>query len=111
LQLSLKQAEVASVIGVSEACITFWENNRSYLQIKHYPKIIAFLGYNPFPVDISTLGGKVTKHRIEKGLSHRKFGELVGVDASTIAAWEQNTHKPSSKAVIKMKELGIIESL
>lgn len=46
--LRLKQREVADIIGVSEDCITYWENERSKPQRRHYHKIIKFLGYNPF---------------------------------------------------------------
>ena len=103
LQLRLLQADVAKIFDVSEDSITGWENARSVPQIQYYPKLIAFLGYNPFPVGTDTLGGRIKKYRIEQGLSHKKFGEKMGVDASTIGGWEVNEHLPN-KAKQKILE-------
>lgn len=103
--LRLLQKDVAEIIDVSEDCITNWENNRSEPQIRHYPKIIEFLGYNPFPIEESTLGGKIKKYRIENGLSHKNLGMLVGVDSSTICSWENNLTMPSSVHLRKLKGL------
>ena len=95
LQLKLKQADVAKVFDICEDSITGWENGRSEPQIQFYPKIIQFLGYNPFPVNTETLGGQIKNYRIAQGLSHKKFGQKIGVDASTVSGWEDNLHKPS----------------
>ena len=102
LQLRLSQADVAKIFEVCEDSITGWENGRSIPQIQYYPKLIEFLGYNPFPIKTDTLGGRIKKYRIENGLSHKKLGEKIGVDASTISAWEENEHIPNAK---KMKIL------
>lgn len=87
------QKEVAKLIGVSEDCITYWENGRSEPQIQFIPYIIKFLGYMPLEIDISTLGGKIKDYRVRNGLSHKKMGKLFGVDATTIAAWEKKSVK------------------
>jgi DNA-binding XRE family transcriptional regulator len=104
LQLKLKQAEVAILIGVSEDCITYWENNRSQPQINQYPKIIQFLGYNPFPLNENTFGGKIKKYRIEHGLSHKQLGKRLGVDPSTIGSWEDGKTFPSSLNLKKLQK-------
>ena len=105
LELRLKQSEVAKLIGISEDSVTLWENGKSLPQIKHYPKIIDFLGYCPFPTNNSTIGGKIKEYRINYGLSHKKLGKIVGVDASTICSWENNQTVPSSENLKKLKEL------
>lgn len=48
IELNLFQKEVAQIMGVSEDCITYWENDRSIPQKRYSKKIIGFLGYNPF---------------------------------------------------------------
>lgn len=83
------QKEVGKLIGVSEDCITYWENGRSEPQIQFMPKIIEFLGYMPIEIDTSTIGGKIKANRMRHGLSYKKMGELLNVDASTIGAWEK----------------------
>ncbi len=107
LQLRLLQADVAKIFDVCEDSITGWENGRSVPQIQYYPKLIEFLGYNPFPVETETLGGRIKKYRIEQGLSHKKFGEKIGVDASTIGAWEENEHTPTAKKMKILKQIFI----
>ena len=72
LQLRLLQKDVASEIGVTEDCITLWENNHSKPTVSYYPKIIQFLGYVPFEVDTSTLGGQIKLYRYLHGLSKEK---------------------------------------
>jgi len=105
MQLKLFQSDVAKIFDVCEDSITGWENGRSVPQIQYYPKLIDFLGYNPFPVETETLGGRIKKYRIEYGLSHKKLGERIGVDASTVGAWEDNEHVPLAKFLRVIKEL------
>ena len=101
IDLRLLQKEVAERIGVSEDCITLWENNRSIPQVKFMPKIIQFLEYIPVKINTETLGGKVKAYRYLKGLSHKKFGKLLGVDASSVSAWESNKSSPR-EATLKL---------
>ena len=94
IELNLKQSDIATMFDVCEDSITGWENGRSAPQVAQYPKIIAFLGYCPFQIDDSTLGGRIKKYRLEKGLSKKKFAELLGVDETSILAWEADERKP-----------------
>ncbi len=47
IELNLLQRDVARQIGVSEDCITYWENGRSTPQRRFVTKIKEFLGYFP----------------------------------------------------------------
>ncbi len=85
----MKQRDVGIFIGVSEDCITNWENNRSTPMIHSMPKIIEFLGYNPTELVNSDLSGQIKTYRIRLGLSHKKLGKMLGVDGSTVGAWEK----------------------
>lgn len=93
----LLQKDVAQAIGVVEDSITYWENGRSEPQIQFMPYIIAFLGYMPIEVDTSTLGGKIKEYRIKQGLSYKKLGKLLGVNASTVGAWENSSSRPQAR--------------
>ena len=68
-------------------------------------KLIEFFVYNPFQVDTETLGGRIKKYRVEHGLSYFKFGEIVGVDASTIGTWENSEHVPNRATQEYLEEL------
>ena len=82
-----------------------WENNRAEPLIYNISKLIKFLGYNPYPTNSETLGGRIKAYRILHGLSHKKIGKLVGVDASTIGSWEKNEHVPKTKVLNRLKQL------
>ncbi|WP_298939156.1 helix-turn-helix transcriptional regulator [uncultured Dysgonomonas sp.] len=105
LQLRLPQADVAKILDVCEDSITGWENGRSAPQIQYYPQIIDFLGYNPFPMNTETLGGKIKKYRIEHGLSIKKLAKNIGVEERTLASWEANKAIPKNIQYQKLKEL------
>ncbi len=95
MDLGLYQKDVAARIKVSEDCITFWENNRCQPQVKHVPKIIAFLGYSPY-LDLKwdSFADKVRACRWLLGFSFRKMAILLTVDPTTIADWENGKSKP-----------------
>ena len=111
LQLRLFQGDVAKIFEVCEDSITGWESGRSVPQIHLCPKIIQFLGYDPFPCETETLGGRIKKYRVEQGLSHKRLGKMVGVDASTIGAWENNEHVPNKGIKKILEELFIQKEL
>lgn len=43
------QKDAAKQIGVDEATIFNWESNETTPTIRHIPRVIEFLGYNPLP--------------------------------------------------------------
>jgi len=103
MQLKLHQSDVAKIFDVCEDSITGWETQRNRPHIHYYPKMIEFLGYNPFPVDTDTLGGRIKKYRIEHGLSQEDLANKMGVNESTIFSWEKGNHTPlsSKKKIIE----------
>lgn len=105
MDLGLFQEDVAIIIGVSTDCITYWENERSLPQIHFMPKIVEFLGYNPASIESSTLSGKVKNYRMLHGLSHKKMGEKLGVNGSTIGAWEKGKNLPKPKTMRRLFKL------
>ena len=97
LEKRMLQKEVADFIGVTEDCVTMWENNRSKPMVKYYPKIIEFLGYFPFEIDISCLAGKIKYYRYIKGFSQEDLAENLGVNESTVFHYEKGSHKPKGR--------------
>jgi len=93
------------MIGVTEDCITLWENNRSKPYVKYCPKIIEFLGYVPFEVDSSTLGGRIKLYRYLCGLSQKDLAYALNIDESTVLQYEKNRHKPTGKTYKKLEFL------
>ena len=104
--LKLSQSQVAKIIGVSTDTITYWENKRSHPLLMNVPKIVKFLGYSSFNIDVKTIGDQLRNHRLQNGLSQKKLAKLLDVDPSTLASWEQNKRSPNMKKVeMFLKEL------
>ncbi len=98
----LLQRDVASIIRVTEECISNWEISRSIPQIRYMLAIIKFLGYDP-PVSKKTseLGEKIAKFRRENGLRLIELAKQIGVDDRTLGRLEKG--KGSFKKKTKQK--------
>ena len=101
LQLTIQQ--LARLLKVTEEAVVYWEYNRGQPKVYNYPKLIEVLGFLPFDIDTSTLGGKIIAYRYTKGLSRKKFSQLLGVDESTLRNWEGNKHIPLSNKMRILK--------
>lgn len=108
LQLKITQKSLGQRLGVSKDCMTWWENGRSHPHIRYYPKLIEFLGYNPFPIDDKSIGGQIKKYRIENGLSFRKLSKYTGFDQGTLSRWEDNMTIPNLDSAMKLVALNVI---
>lgn len=105
LEKGLLQKNVAELIGVTEDCLTLWENGHSKPSVGFYPKITEFLGYFPFEIDTSTLGGRIKRYRYLNGMSQEKLAEKLGVNESTVCDYENNQHKPLPGTFKKLQPL------
>jgi len=103
--LGIYQSEVGWHFGVSKDCITNWENGRNVPQIRHYPKIISFLGYNPFKNGEKTLGEKIFAFRCANGMSAKKFAKLIGVGEYAVLALEANRGVPRNGTLTKVNQI------
>jgi DNA-binding transcriptional regulator YiaG len=105
IELGLLQKDVSSMLNVCEDTVMYWENNRAKPMIHHIPLIIEFLGYNPYIFEKTTLGGKIKCFRLQNGLSRKKMGAILRVDASTISSWEVNNSKPRQASLKKLQKI------
>ena len=97
LDLGLPQRDVAEQVGVTEASVYNWENNRSSPTLRFLPRILAFLGYDPYDAQATTLGERIVAVRRKLGLSHKGLARRLDVDASTLSRWERGRGKPSKR--------------
>jgi transcriptional regulator with XRE-family HTH domain len=105
LDLHLLQKDVAKQLAVTTDCIHLWEKGNSIPQIKHAPKIIEFLGFNPYVVKGKSLGARVKNYRLANGLSHKELGKILGMDGGTISRWETGVFIPGSDIQNRLEEL------
>jgi len=104
LEKGLLPKDVAELIGVTEDCLTLWENKHSKPLVAFYLKIIDFLDYFPFDIDTSALRGRITYYRYMHGLTPKEFGLLVNAHPSVLA-WEKGESLPQRGRVLLVKAI------
>ena len=108
IDLGLSQSQVATILETDSQYVYAWENNHNKPIVSKYPKIIEFLGYFPFEIDTTTLGGKIKKYRFLHGLSQEKMACYLNIDEGTVLSYENGKRVPKS---IKKSNLNAIQYL
>jgi DNA-binding transcriptional regulator YiaG len=98
LDLGLFQRQVAAQLGVDTDSVFRWESNETSPSILQIPRIIRFLGYNPFPKPKS-FSEELRESRRRLGLSQTAMARRLGVDSSTLRKWEQGRARPSPRSI------------
>ena len=101
--MKLTKRDVAKRFGVDDVTIYLWEKNRVKPSLAQFPKIIEFLGQDPFEKKAENLGDKIQEYRRVHGLTQEKFAVQLGIDQTTLAGWESGEHQPTKKLLDKLK--------
>ena len=96
LELGLWQRDLRVRFKLEKETYANWEKDRCKPAMKHWPKIIEFLGRDPNP-EPSTLGERLLAHRRHRGLSRKALATALSVDEGTLWRWEIDMRKPESK--------------
>ena len=94
LGLGLFQKDVARQLHVGEWTYLLWEHDRTFPNIRMWPRVIRFLGYYPFPKP-QTLSDRLIAFRRLRGLSIKELARQLGVDEGTLAKWENGEREPA----------------
>jgi transcriptional regulator with XRE-family HTH domain len=94
LDLKLTKRQLSLKLDVSDVTIYLWEKNRVQPSLAQIPKIIEFLGYDPFEPLSESLSEKIKAYGPVHGLSQKNLAEQLGVDQTTLAGWERGEHTP-----------------
>jgi DNA-binding XRE family transcriptional regulator len=81
-------------ILIHDVTIYLWEKNRVKPSLAQIPKIIEFLGYDPFEKETENLVDRIREYRRIRGLTQKKLAALLGVDQTTLAGWARGKHQP-----------------
>lgn len=107
LDLGLNRKEAAAQIGVDSETLKNWHQDRTEPEVRSYPALIRFLGYNPLP-EANTQGQAVRRERMTRGLSRDVLALKARVDEATIRRIESDTPhlgRRSTEAVLGVLEL------
>jgi transcriptional regulator with XRE-family HTH domain len=95
MELGLYQQEVAVKLGVTVDAAASWEKDRKHPKLRHWPKIIAFLGYDPNPPP-TTLGEQLRARYRAMGLPRKDAARRLGLDEGTLQRYEEGTWRPTT---------------
>ena len=88
MDIGLQQKELADILGVSPWTLRLWEAGRTKPEVRYWPAIIEFLGYDPVE-EPETFAELLLAARRRLGYSHRKLAAVLGLDPGTVSKWER----------------------
>ena len=103
--MKLTKRQLSLELNVSDVTIYLWERNRVKPSLAQIPKIIEFLGRDPFEKKTENLGDRIREYRRVHGLTQKKLAEQLGVDETTIEGWENRKHWPNRRLMCNIKTL------
>lgn len=78
VDLRLTRKAAAEQMGLHPTTLKNWEKNRTQIEVRFYPALIGFLGYNPLP-EARTRGEAVRRQRLTLGLSLARLAKMARV--------------------------------
>ena len=94
---STPQRQLSLIFRVDDTTIYLWEHNQVQTSLAQIPKIIEFLGQDPFEKETDKLEDKIREYRRIHGLTKKKLAGQLGIDQTTLASWERGEHHPTKK--------------
>lgn len=95
-RLDLRQGQeptAAQKFGISVTAYNAWECDRHEPDIKHWPEIISFLGYDPTPTP-SNLDAALTALQRRHGLDRERLAVRLGIERKTLFNWLRGKTAP-----------------
>ncbi len=117
----IRQSEAALKLEVSKRTLSLWETDRVYPAWAVQPRLITYLGYDPFndptlgrpkgnetscvaflsPDAPVTFGQKIKQHRLKLRKTRKQLAAEWGISVKTLWGWETDRWQPT----IQGKEL------
>ena len=94
LDLGLRQRDVQALFKLDKETYATWEKGRCQPSMRHWPGIIAFLGYDPTLKPV-TLGERLRAYRRRHGMSRKALAAKMEVNEATLWRWESGERVPS----------------
>lgn len=103
MDLGITQKDAARRIGADQWTVINWERGRTKPAVRFVPRIIRFLGFDPFPRGESFPDRiRAARHRL--GLTQSELGRLLGMSEGSVSDLERGLQKPASPAGRKIAE-------
>ncbi len=104
----MKTPEAAALFGIALWSYNCWEAGKIAPADRHFPKIIQFLGYEPWPMP-ATFGERLRAERLRRGLTIEGVARLTGLDEAVISRWERGRCMPTYRSTKEQIEAWLRE--
>lgn len=104
MDLDLLQREAGKRIGVTGSTVVNWELNHTEPEVRHWPAIIDFLGYNPLP-EPNSLPELIPYAQRVLGISLRGMAERLGTDECCLINWRDGKANPMEESRQRLARL------
>lgn len=101
--LGLYEKDVAALLKVNQWTLIGWESDRVFPGIRHWPRIIEFLGYYPYP-ETNGLGDRILATHRHLGLSHAELADRLQLDEGTVRLVEKGCRRPTLETSEKLEK-------
>ncbi|MEO1438246.1 MAG: helix-turn-helix transcriptional regulator [Bacteroidota bacterium] len=103
LDLGLEGIEVANLLKVHPQTITNWELNHSQPSIEHLPRIIDFIGYDPFEIQGDSIQALILNYQRRVGVGLPTLARRIGIDPGTLIRVSKGEQQPFKKTEQKIR--------
>jgi transcriptional regulator with XRE-family HTH domain len=111
IEKRLTKRQLSLNLNVSDVTIYLWEKNKIKPSLAQIPKILEFIGRDPFEKKTESLADKIKEYRRVHGLSQRNLAARLGVDPATLAGWEKVEHHPNKNLINHLKKIVLVDPL
>lgn len=106
--LGLKTADVAALFGIAEWSYRAWERGLSDPAARNYPKVIEFLGREPWPTLVN-LPERFRAARLRRGLIIQEAAAIIGIHSTKLGQFERHADRRWSRSMLDRIEAFLIE--
>ncbi len=96
MEAGLLQRQVAGQIGIKVNTLAEWEKDRAEPEVRYWPRIVSFLGYDPSSGG-ETLADRLRRKRRELGLPRKCAAALLSIDEGTLKRYEDGHAIPGTR--------------
>lgn len=113
----IRQSEAALKLGVSNRTLSLWETDRVYPAWAFQPRLVAYLGYDPFtspalgrpegnetscvaflsPGTPAAIGQQIKQRRLQLKKTRKQLALELEVSVKTLWGWETGRRQPTNK--------------
>ena len=101
LENGLFQRDVAERIRVAICTVAGWEQGMSTPEVRYFPAIFDFLGYDPCP-EPKTLGEKIVAWRRRNGITRKALAKQLGIDEAALEKREKDIASTTEQKAIQL---------